>query len=51
VASSVARALPNDAFGNLTDKKLTAGSAPVLDAVVNPANNRISTVSLGDICF
>jgi YD repeat-containing protein len=34
-----------DAFGNLTDKNVTAGSAPTLHVTVNPANNRISTAS------
>ena len=34
-----------DGFGNLTDKNVTAGSAPILHITVNPANNRISTAN------
>src|SRR6185503_10353448 len=34
-----------DGFGNLTDKNVTAGSAPTLHITVNPANNRISTAN------
>src|SRR5437660_229099 len=31
-----------DGFGNLTDKNVTAGSAPVLHMTVNAATNRFS---------
>jgi len=34
-----------DGFGNLTDKNVTAGSAPTLHALVNPATNQISTAA------
>jgi RHS repeat-associated protein len=34
-----------DGFGNLTEKNVTAGSAPMLRMVVNPANNQISTAN------
>ena len=32
-----------DGFGNLTDKTVTAGSAPPLHVVVNAANNQVTT--------
>ena len=34
-----------DGFGNLTDKNVTAGSAPTLHITVDPTNNRISTAN------
>src|SRR4030088_1575456 len=32
-------------FGNLTDKNVTAGSAPTLHVTVNPATNQLNTVT------
>ena len=33
-----------DGFGNLTDKTVTAGSAPALHIAVNPANNQVQSL-------